>query len=554
MLKTESTTAVEKAKATFRHFSVRKSYSICDLFNATASDILCNTSYPMKPLYFAGYRSNADIMDTVDSLSMYFHIPFCQHLCRFCEYTRFLSSDVHAESRYVDDLISQTEAYLESHPVKLLYGLDIGGGTPTALHINAFRQLVNYSSSLIKTLSHGADFESSMEFSFSSIDDGKIEAIADSGFHRMSTGIQIHDKDILSHNRREMHPVLRMKETLEKLHDAGIRKLNLDIMYGFQGQTELALRNTLHVIGLLSPEQVTLYEMRYNHNTLPYETISRKVLFDQYTALYDGLTTLGYHAEFGMNAFSRYDDQGVSSYLRTRMLEAKPYKGFGIAAQSMSWQGISYNILKGSRETHLPAYDRITEEDVYLLPKEEIAAKYVSVGLYSGCFSLRVLSGILGTDAERYYAEELRFLKDRQLIRELDNGICRVTREGFLYVISCCSRLQLSFSENGPWSSSEEKERVAEMDDTCYGKEIGFGSQPMKIAEASSRRLFRFFETVLKVERCFRYHAFPQDRTAIKVVVRPHCKMDQGKHTYNLHPTQEENKHGRSKKYHLGGI
>ena len=49
------------------------------------------------------------------------------------------------------------------------------------------------------------------------------------------------------------------------------------------------------------------------------------------------------------------------------------------------------------------------------------------------------------------------------------------------------SRLQLSFSENGPLSSSEEKEKVAETDVTCYGKKIGFGSQPMKIAEASSR-------------------------------------------------------------------
>ena len=88
-----------------------------------------------------------------------------------------------------------------------------------------------------------------------------------------------------------------------------------------------------------------------------------------------------------------------------------------------------------------------------------------------------------------------------------------------LYVISCCSHLQLSFSENGPWSSSEEKERVAETDDTCYGKKIGFGSQPMKIAEASSRGVFRFLEIVQKIERCFRYHAFPQDRTAIKVVV-----------------------------------
>ena len=48
------------------------------------------------------------------------------------------------------------------------------------------------------------------------------------------------------------------------------------------------------------------------------------------------------------------------------------------------------------------------------------------------------------------------------------------------------SSLQLSFSENGPLSSSEEKEKVAESRDMCYGKEIGFGSQPMKIAEASS--------------------------------------------------------------------
>ena len=81
---------------------------------------------------------------------------------------------------------------------------------------------------------------------------------------------------------------------------------------------------------------------------------------------------------------------------------------------------------------------------------------------------------------------------------------------------SCCSRLQLSFSENGHWSSSEEKEKVAETDDTCYGKEIGFGSQSMKIAEASSRASPRFFEIVVEIERCFRYHAFPQDRTAIK--------------------------------------
>ena len=43
--------------------------------------------------------------------------------------------------------------------------------------------------------------------------------------------------------------------------------------------------------------------------------------------------------------------------------------------------------------------------------------------------------------------------------------------------------LQLPFPENGPYRSSEEKEKVAEIRQMCYGKEVGFGSQPMKKRE-----------------------------------------------------------------------
>ena len=78
----------------------------------------------------------------------------------------------------------------------------------------------------------------------------------------------------------------------------------------------------------------------------------------------------------------------------------------------------------------------------------------------------------------------------------------------FLYVTSLLF-LQLSFSENGSYNSSEEKEKVAAARTVCYGKEIGFGSQSMKIAEASSRLVFRFLKIVQEMERCFRYRALP---------------------------------------------
>ena len=116
----------------------RTPYDIEALFSLARSDIFCNTSYPLKPQYFYDHKSNEDIMRDVDSLSFYFHIPFCRQLCRFCEYTRFLSRDEKSEIKYVSDLIDQANRYMDTHPVKLLYGLDIGGGTPTSLKTAPF--------------------------------------------------------------------------------------------------------------------------------------------------------------------------------------------------------------------------------------------------------------------------------------------------------------------------------------------------------------------------------------------------------------------------------
>lgn len=408
-------------------------YDIEPLFSLAKTDILCNTSYPLKPQYFNDYRSKKDIMQAVESLSFYFHIPFCRHLCKFCEYIRFLNGEEKREMKYVSDLIDQADRYMDTHTVKLLYGLDIGGGTPTALKTSAFRMLVSYISNLLDTLPLDVNFESSTEFSFSTIDEEKIDIISRSGINRMSTGIQIYDKEILEKNHREMFSIMQMKKVMSRLHSAGIGKINLDIMYGFNEQTDLTIENTQRVIEELSPEQVTLYEMRYNRNTLPHEQITRQTLFDQYEKLYNGIRALGYHAEFGMNTFSKYSDSGVSSYLRRRMLEARAYKGFGISAQSMSMDGISYNILKSCKDTYLPDYDRLMEEDVYLLPKEEIAAKYVSVSLYHGQFSFAILSEILGTDAKEYYQQEAEYLEANKLIVDCENDICRLTRKGFLY-------------------------------------------------------------------------------------------------------------------------
>lgn len=401
------------------------------LFRAASEDLCCNTSYPLAPKYFAAYRdSGFDIMDGVGELSFYFHVPFCRSLCRFCEYTRVRSGDLVQESRYVDCLERQLQTWELSHPHGQVVGLDVGGGTPTALNGGDFARVVRLAYAVAEAHG-GAGLESSIEFSYSTIDEDKIAEIGRAGFVRASTGLQLVDDRFLKSMDRVSSNFARMVSVNAHLKSVGIRKINLDVMYGFEGQGAADYEATLQVIGRLKPEQVTLYETRFNMNALSHVGVTRESNYALYSHLYARLLQLGYRARFGQNTFSFEDDEGVSSYLRRRMFDGTPYKGFGIAAQSMSSAGLSYNSLKGFRGERLPEISEIVEQDVYRLPGEELAAKYVAVALYGGKFHLPVITRYLGEEARERYASELDYLADGDYLTVDANGECRVTSKGF---------------------------------------------------------------------------------------------------------------------------
>jgi oxygen-independent coproporphyrinogen-3 oxidase len=403
------------------------------LFEKARLDICCNTSYPYRRGYFGGYLTDMDIMKEVSELSLYFHIPFCKSLCRFCEYTRFLADDISLQNHYVEILERQVSEYLDDHPVKFLYGLDIGGGTPTALTAENLERVLTMVRNIIQHSHCVSDFEPSIEFSYQTLDERKTELIGEYGFTRVSTGIQVYDTAFLKKENRHNPRIETMRQRNEYLKQCGIQKINLDLMYGMQGQTDVMLKAGLAAVEALEPEQVTLYEMRYNQVDSKDSDWNRDTLFDAYNLLFEALIKMGYQARFGQNTFSKnVADEGVSSYLRYRMGSGIPYKGFGVSAQSMSDKGISYNSLKGSSELHMPQIERIKEIYTYLLLPEEIAAKYVCIALYSGRFRFSALSRLLGTNAKEYFAEELSWLLNHDYIR-LEDDFCQVTKAGFRY-------------------------------------------------------------------------------------------------------------------------
>ena len=204
-------------------------------------------------------------------------------------------------------------------------------------------------------------------------------------------------------------------------------------MYGLEGQNLKDLDDAIELVKNMNVEQITLYEMRYNLICKNKE-IDRKNLYNQYEYIYNKLIELGYNAHFGQNTFSKdKQDLGLSSYLRYRMIYNISYKGFGISAQSKSKCGMSYNVGKARKplEECLKA-GTFKEEDIYVLPKEELLAKFIAISMYYGKFKLSIMKSIIEENPLEYYKEEFEFLVKNNYVEISDDEVT-ITKKGFEY-------------------------------------------------------------------------------------------------------------------------
>lgn len=405
-----------------------------ELYEKRKNDPQWNTSYPLSPKDWEKYRVNGQLpFDNEKELSFYIHIPFCVSLCSFCEYTKMRCPNNDIQECYLRTIQSDINKFKELNSKIVLRGFDIGGGTPTSLSDNNFRLLMQIYNLAVANLKVSADYEPSIEGTFGTLTDEKINILAQSNIHRLSLGIQSTNNDVLFSHHRNQISVLEMGEWMEKAWYHGISKINLDLMYGLKGQNAKTINQDLHVIAQLAPQQVTLYELRTNMLGIPVE-FTKEELFSQYCMYYEGLIGMGYQANFGQNTFSKTaDDKGLSSYLRSRMLDGISYKGFGISSQSMSTDGISYNIGKSNKSiARIVDMKSFSEEFTYLLPKEELVSKYIAISAYYGSFSLNRITELIGFDYAAYCKEQIDFCTSKGFIT-FEKGRINITKEGFAH-------------------------------------------------------------------------------------------------------------------------
>lgn len=402
-----------------------------NIFEQRRNKALLNTSYPLKPVDWAQFKSAFPLPFDMDKdVCFYIHVPFCRSLCKFCEYIRFKSDNGIDEERYLDILEKDIDAFLNKYPNLRLRGFDIGGGTPTALSLRAFERLLQIYRNGVDRCNLSSDFLPSIEATFSTLDKDKIRAIATSGIKRISLGIQSANTSFLLANHRYNGSLAHMSDIFAQCRKYGVSILNIDLMYGFLNQSDKDLTAALAIVSELLPEHLTIYELRTNMLN-SYQSKPASCLFKQYEFLFNHIMDMGYKGRFGQNTFSRANDMGVSSYLQNRMTENCAYKGFGIAAQSKSSKGLSYNIGKnGESLTECLQQESFECGDVYILPRRELLSKYIAICGYCGMFKLSKMEEILGENPLDVFHNQFKFLFDQHLIKR-EEDIIYITHKGF---------------------------------------------------------------------------------------------------------------------------
>ncbi|WP_030382010.1 MULTISPECIES: STM4012 family radical SAM protein [unclassified Streptomyces] len=195
------------------------------------------------------------------ALSLYLHIPFCEVRCGFCNLFTRIGAPDGLTGAYLDALERQADAVRDalgdSEDIRFATAA-FGGGTPTFLTARELERLCDIAESRM-----GARLDAiplSVEASPATATADRLAVLAARGATRLSLGVQ---SFVEAEARAAVRPQRRadVEAALGRIRDARIPVLNIDLIYGIDGQTEDTWRQSLDAALAWNPEELYLYPL-----------------------------------------------------------------------------------------------------------------------------------------------------------------------------------------------------------------------------------------------------------------------------------------------------
>ena len=189
--------------------------------------------------------------------SLYIHIPFCNKICDYCDFTK-----LQYFRNFAVDYLKALKEELTSYEIKSLETIYVGGGTPTALEDDLFLELLK----IIKPYSSGV-IEYTFEANPESLTINKIKILREHGVNRISLGVQTTNDKILKSVNRD-HSFALVKEAIKNLKENDIININVDLILGLPHSSKNILKEDLKNVLSLDIKHLSCYGLTVNPHTV----------------------------------------------------------------------------------------------------------------------------------------------------------------------------------------------------------------------------------------------------------------------------------------------
>ena len=255
--------------------------------------------------------------------SVYIHIPFCDSICSYCDFCKFLKNDEWIY-KYLDALNNEIKTKYKGEVINTIY---IGGGTPSCLNIDELNKLFE----IIKTLNKSNDLEFTFECNIENITEEKLKILYNSGVNRLSIGVQTFNDKFLKYLNRN-HNKQMIKDKIRLAKEIGFNNINIDLIYALKNQTINDLKEDLKEFLDLDISHISTYSLIIEPHTKLYinneSNIDDNLDYEMYNTIINILGNNNYkHYEISNFAKEGYESKHNLTYWNNN-----EYYGFGAGA------------------------------------------------------------------------------------------------------------------------------------------------------------------------------------------------------------------------------
>ncbi len=401
------------------------------------------TSYPTAPEFSEKFGEN-DLIQCFKSqsskraLSLYIHLPFCRSACYFCGCNVIFTSKEDKKVKYLTYLQKELDL-LKKHvdTSRVVTQMHFGGGTPTYFSASQLDEVIN----MIKKVfpNFASDAEVSCEVDPRFFTQEHMDVLIKGGCTRLSFGVQDLNPEVQKTIHR-IQPYETTQNVMKIARDAGIKSINIDLIYGLPHQNKETFHETIEKVLTLDPDRLAVFNYahvpwlmktmrKFDETTFASPAVKLAILRDSI----DYFTTHGYNM-VGMDHFAKPEDELFKAIKKGelhRNFQGYTTKGgadlIGIGVTSIG-DGLDYY---AQNHKDLRLYEEALDEGKlptfkgYKLSKDDQIRQFVIMELMSN-FSLNIkrVEEKFSLNFFEYFKDDLEELKEFQ-----EEEILSITRE-----------------------------------------------------------------------------------------------------------------------------